>query len=802
MATESGKIVATGKVDLSNIPKEEFNPDLQLRVVATHGEEVLGSTVLRDLRAPGVVNFRLEFEPIIDQFGQIPCPVRFIVGPNIADRELLALDVAYANYDFTVQSRPTDAPAPRPTREKKAERLETADVRQTAIDIGTIVVPLHLYLCWLVCCRTYRIRGRVVCRNWSYNPRTQRWSWCDDPVPGAEVDIYDVDRFLWWYTEELITTVTTQVDGTFDATFVWCCHGWRSWLWPYWQIDEDILRRIRQLLAQRNVTLPPIPPDPGPEIIQSLVAALTAKEQAQVAAMMRQLPHLAPASNQAAMSTSAETLRAVLPESAELAALHVWPWWGWGDCSPDIIFRVRQNCQGREEIIHYETAADTRWNIPTTLYVTLVANDKACCLPVCRDPECPDCLKLTWVGCSIPIDHIAGAGAAGPPDLRGYKDIATMADQPLYDTLLLRGAIGPDIDYFKVQYSKDGGAWLDLPTPHFAGYSRRYWSAGGWSPYISFAPGPKPLGGGSVTVIMTRHHYEELNPGLPTFFGEVLWDDRDSLFNFVSDALPALGDGLYELRLVGYAADGSDNLIATSERVLRTCGLSTHETVFLRIDNDQEAHPTLDHVCGGSTVHHCTNEPEAYIRSLIKNEGLPGATPVDVCDIVALQPTDTLTVHFTVTVPPNSRDGHLGGYSMVAEYGAARVFSIGIGPDSEAPGTPCPPPDPGAPFPLAPRGQFKLDPVVAGVQVGPTYAEALAQGAPRPHWYGGNYKVTLRGCDFPECCAYEVRLDAWKRTTNGCQSPRWTHWNRYHNTFTVLRRDLCPDICRDIEPIG
>jgi hypothetical protein len=39
---------------------------------------------------------------------------------------------------------------------------------------------------------------------------------------------------------------------------------------------------------------------------------------------------------------------------------------------------------------------------------------------------------------------------------------------------------------------------------------------------------------------------------------------------------------------------------------------------------------------------------------------------------------------------------------------------------------------------------------------------------------------------------------AWKRTWNGCNAPAWTHWNQYHNTFTVLRRDLCPDICRDI----
>lgn len=797
MASEVSTVTAAGRVDLSQVTKDDFNPDLVLRVAVIHGDEILGSVVLDRQASPGGIAFQVEFAPPIDAISQLPCPVRIIVGPNVADRDFLALEVAHADFDFTPRAGPPDKE--RTARKGKTASAATATALPGRIEVGAIVVPPYLYRCWLLCCRTFHIRGRVVCRNWSYNPRTQQWSWCDDPVPGAEVDIFDVDRFLWWYTQGLITTVTTQVDGTFEAIFVWCCTRWRPWFWPVWQIDEEILRRIRELLALRNVVLPPIPPDPDPGMLQRLVADLSAGDQAQMAALARTAPHLARGSDEPMISTSMATLRSVLPASPELEALHVWPWWGWNDCTPDVIFRVRQRCQGQEEIIYSETPGQTRWNIATTLNVTLLANDKACCLPTCRDPECPDCLKLTWVGCSIPIDQIGDATVAGPPDLRGYKGVAAMADEPLFDTLRLRGAIGPDIDYFKVQFSKDGGPWSDLPTPHFGGYSRRYWSASGWSPYIPFAPAPKPLGGGSVTVIMTRHHYEELNPGLPTFFGEVLWDDRDTLFNFASQALPALGDGLYQLRFVGYAADSADDLLPGSERVLRTCGLASHETVFLRIDNDQGAHPALDHVCGGSTVHFCTNEPEAYIRSLVKNEGLPGATAVDVCDIIDLLPTDTLTIHFTATVPPNLRDGHLGGYSMVAEYGAARVFAIGTGPDSEAPGTPCPPPDGPPSVPLAPRGRFKADPPMPAVQVGPTYAQALAQGAPRPHWYGGEYKVTLRGCDFPECCAYEIRLRAWKRTTNGCQTPEWTHWNRYHNTFTVLRRDLCPDICRDVD---
>ena len=73
--------------------------------------------------------------------------------------------------------------------------------------------------------------------------------------------------------------------------------------------------------------------------------------------------------------------------------------------------------------------------------------------------------------------------------------------------------------------------------------------AAGYSPYIPFVPTSKTYGGGNVVVISTRHHYEELNPGLPTFSGEVYWDDRDTLFYFATDATPSLGDGLLRAAL-------------------------------------------------------------------------------------------------------------------------------------------------------------------------------------------------------------------------------------------------------------
>jgi hypothetical protein len=105
----------------------------------------------------------------------------------------------------------------------------------------------------------------------------------------------------------------------------------------------------------------------------------------------------------------------------------------------------------------------------------------------------------------------------------------------------------------------------------------------------------------------------------------------------------------------------------------------------------------------------------------------------------------------------NPNDALLGGYTLEGIYGFSDILTIG----TALPGAPCPS------SVTDPVGTFEAD-TVSPVQVGPTYALALTQGATRPFWSGGDYKVTLRACDFPESCAYDFQLCAWIRTTNGC----------------------------------
>ena len=170
------------------------------------------------------------------------------------------------------------------------------------------------------------------------------------------------------------------------------------------------------------------------------------------------------------------------------------------------------------------------------------ANDKACCLPICRDPECPDCMKLNvgrlqhprrpHRGCLVRRAARTSAATSTCP-VRTDDAAVRLASDARRHRHARSTTSGP-------QYSKDGRP-VDgsCPRREFAGYSRRYWQgAAGFSPYIPFVPTPKAYGGGTVVVIPTRHHYEELNPGLPTFGGDVFWDDWDTLFYFATDATP------------------------------------------------------------------------------------------------------------------------------------------------------------------------------------------------------------------------------------------------------------------------
>jgi hypothetical protein len=642
----------------------------------------------------------------------------------------------------------------------------------TTITAPVMAIDPAIYSRWLLHCRRYRVSGRVVCRHWRWDGRYFRF--CDDPVPNARVEISDVDCFWWFCKRDPITTVTTNPDGTFEASFWWCCPPDFPWFPGDWTIDPGLLERIRDLLREVRPRLPiPIPdPPPDPIELQPYLQRLgTALQMAEMPRAMRLAPN--------AIQLDEIELVKRLP-APDLEALHVWPWWPRRDCEPDIVFRVTQECLGQTEVIYSEANSQTRWNAPTDLQVTLLANDKACCIQVCEDPPCGDCFKWGEVG-STPVKNIGGNDplVLVPADLRGLAHPGT-SDIAFGRTLNISGTVGSlaDFDYYEIGYSRDGSAFAPLPKKTLGTIGRIFWGqpcGGGIAQWNAVAFAPQTIQDTTLVnhdVYETRAHYEASCPGAPWenwMDPSSRWwtSNRDLALVWITATLglgtetpqlPEMADGLYELRVVGYKLDGSGHLI--NPQVLRRCDTSVEERLIIRLDNRLVPdHPasTPDHPWGSGFVHVGTLDPDCDFVQFVKNEGLSDQLDVDPCDIVELADADTLTAHFLVTVPAPDNDRHLGGYSISVHHGESAIFyPTGVLAD--------PTPHPG-----------------------PTYADAIAQGETRRWWGGGYYKLVLQGSDFPETCAYLFALHAYKRVFDGSSSIEWFHSNDTEVSITIKK---------------
>lgn len=275
-------------------------------------------------------------------------------------------------------------------------------------------------------------------------------------------------------------------------------------------------------------------------------------------------------------------------------------------------------------------------------------------------------------------------------------------------------------------------------------------------------------------VYKTLKKAEEENPLPPGWTWGYLWNDLDTLFLWNSKDFPE-GDGLYTIRLVGYRWDKKTNKLV-NEHIMETCELtvSQEERVMIRIDNRVKPDPLYPRACGPGTIHLCTYEPDCYFRKVayIKS-GTTVEIEIKPCDIIELTNDDYIVIHFNASVPKNKKDGHLLGYHMHAHWGEDKVFNV------------------------LTNGTLEPDP---DILVGPTYNHTFsgAQGAhrsglpatdpehDRPYWFGGNFKVTVKGDKF-ETCAYTLRLRVWKRTIVDCINPYYVHVNWCSYSFTIKK---------------
>jgi hypothetical protein len=641
-----------------------------------------------------------------------------------------------------------------------------------------IPIPAYFWFRWLGWCRTFVIRGRVLCPD-------------GKPVPGATVCAFDVEMWWWWCSRQQVGCAVTDATGAFEIRFRWCC-GWLPWVWwqrRHWLLEPELVRYIlpvvRPLLKTPEMLKPS--PLPDPVLFQELLgepgqaSPSTPFQPAPRAAQTDAQPETATASANVPIPIDVGALEALrgelvqrLPRVAELEHLRLWPWWPWQpwwDCRPDIVFRVTQNCGGQNQVIVDEACLAARWNAASPLDVTLVANNLACCIDDTPQPE-GNCLNITHA-CSYPVASIGG-NLSAPLAPAGYQNpglISSFGDRPFAGTIWISGDFGAlaGADYYELEYLA-GGVWQPLPLGTVSGFTRTYFGPQLPAGPIDTYPAPFPvieLDGRRV--IESRQHFEA-NNGVGTWeipgLGSRWWmDNKTVLAGWVTvngAGMPNFADGTYHLRVRSWRRVG--NTLVDPE-VLGQCGTDPEQpnSLVLTLDNrivgPASGHPgsVPGHPVGAGTVHDQTLEPDTVVISVVIRHADGTETPVGACGATQINAMDVLVVEFLAHDP----DGHLAYYTLQATYGENAVVNL-----------------------LGLAGHTLT--ALAADFVGSDYAAARADGAISPIWRGGRMRYEAQASQvFPRTCCYQIELRAHKRTIVNCGHSLWGHTNYSEYSFMV-----------------
>lgn len=734
---DGGAFTLEVPLDASGV--EDRKQDQPIKVAVVSRDRVVASAVVQvDARGLGSVRLALK---------ELPRGARVVVGPGDArDDDLPGL-----------QTLGVDVP-----------------LRQWAgkneLKLPAIRIAPYYWHWWLRWCRTFVIRGLVLCPDGT-------------PVPGAKVCAYDVDWFWWWSSKQLIACATTDATGAFEIKFRWCCGWWPAWWWRvrHWALEPALVDRIRPVLQRdpRLARLAVPSAQPSFEAFAGLLAEGGGSPPA----------GLSGAVDPAVLPALREHLVRRLPAATDLAQLHIWPWWPWQpwwDCTPDVLFQVTQECQGKAAVLVNETVWDARPNIPTNLAVTLVAGSEACCAPPPNDCPAGECLAFTQV-CS---DVVAGIGGnpgapAVPPPLVGYANpgvASVVGDRPYGGDITLSGTADclSGVDYYEMEWTTTPGnpaSWVPMPPAALGDVQRTYLEFSPFGFHYPVFSAQLPVDGRHVYETLAHYQNDPANNPPDWAGGDRVWlgSSRDVLT--VWRTLNNLADGTYYVRAKGWTLDATNHLV--NPQVLKICDSKDDAYVVVRVDNRFEgAGPNDAHgnPCGPpNSVHSCTDEPDTAIVGVRIEHADGSESAVSACGNVAVRSTDWLVVDFVAHDP----DGHLALYTLQATYDVNLVNPLLTLPSATL-----------EPSPVPVLG------VPAAVQVGPTYADARSAnppphgGASAPVWRGGVIRLRVRatgpGGAFPYTCCYQLELRAHKRTIVNCDHSLWGHANLSEYSFTIV----------------
>lgn len=370
---------------------------------------------------------------------------------------------------------------------------------------------------------------------------------------------------------------------------------------------------------------------------------------------------------------------------------------------PDLIFQFVQNVNSAVETIYEEEPSETHWNVTdgSTLNFHVTSGVAVCFDPTIGTSPNHKLFLFTRVGkyetacidcrgsdpasegyhCSRRLNHHTSSDC---PECSGMD-----TDRPFGRTLDLFGWFGQqcNIDYYKVQYSTDGGGtWTDIKTDlpnKWYDTSDPYSLNWHWE---SESMGPTDFGG---EVNLYKIPYK-VRPGVP-------WSFPNRVAKFDTKLVT---DGLCRLKVLGYKRSGDTLVDATSSDWLVD---DHYGQIVLQVDNTPPSVAILDLTLNGDS------KPP--------------------CEILSFGAGDTISVQCRI----RDENGHLREYGLEAMYGHNQ----------------------------------KVTPLLPGADDNYGYHSAGS-----PSWKGSlshtiSYSGSIYDPDKMPTCAYQFRLHASKRTTDG-----------------------------------
>jgi len=282
------KFKLNGTLNLKDI--SSIDPSQTFKVAVTRNCNVIQSVVVGPIEKARSVKWSLEFDP----GSANPVGVTVVVGPDVPGDRLRSID----HYSVRVPA-------------------STFDDKQAKVELA---VTDQLYQRWLGFCRTYTIRGRVVCRKLRWDSIEQQYVPCEAPVRGALVTAYDVDRLWWWCRSDSVGADHTDLNGNFEIKFRWCCWWWGPWYRKGWRLDPMIVERINDVFKLASPVIP-LPP-PTPELDLGIFEAISSEmDAAQVDSPMSE----SSLSNSLRFTDVGRQIASRLPAAADLRELRIWP---------------------------------------------------------------------------------------------------------------------------------------------------------------------------------------------------------------------------------------------------------------------------------------------------------------------------------------------------------------------------------------------------------------------------------------------------------------------------------------------